>query len=357
MNRSITLFIAFGCGAVLSTQATAQDTLRAWNLFHANDIIMYGNSEQILSPNVVPGSGGLGQTWIFTTTAFEYLDTMNIVAMQNVPVQYSAMFPQANLAIYHGSNQTTYDFVHSDGGSSMNLLGSASLDPNFGVQREAYVNPLEYLHWPMYYGTTFMDTATINRRYPTTGPSDSAWEVHMIEMEAQVDAQGTVITSYGSYGVIRVRRDITFWSQYATHDPNTGWTSFSSVNSSARVYEWWTDSIHIGWMIAQVQVNPANGGVLGYRILTDYTVDIYDHAPVNPVSLYPNPANDFIFASGEINSRWEIRDMDARLVKSGVMRNNTEEIDIAGLAAGVYVLQMTNEKGEQASRKFVHCVQ
>lgn len=350
MEKSITLFIG---ALTLSVTAMAQDTLRAWNLFHANDIIVYGNRVQSLAPNVIPGNGGLGQTWTFTTTTFDYLDTMNIVEMQDVPAQYTAMFPQANLAIYRGSNQSSFDFIHTDGGTMMNMLGTAALDPNFGVQTAVYDNPLEYLHWPMYYGVTFADTSMMDRKYPTTGQSDSAWDVNMISMNVQVDGQGTLITSYGSYGVIRVRRDFTYWSQHATHDPNTGWTNFSSTNSTARMYEWWTDSIHIGWLVASMLMNPTNGNVLNYRIQSNYVVNVPEYASDYAVTLYPNPANDVMTITGEVNARWEIRNMEGRVVSTGVLRNETEQIDIASLAAGVYVMQVTNTNGTSGHRKFV----
>lgn len=348
MKNCITLFAA----GTIAMSAAAQDTLHAWNIFNVHDRIVYGNADQVLAPNVVPGSGGPGQTWVFTTVAFEELDTLTVASMTDVPPQYSAEFPQSNLAFYYGNNQNAFDLLHSNG-QSLFIDGTASLNPNFGVLSQEFTNPLEYLNWPMYYGVSFGDTAYSSWKYPTTGQNDSAWEVTMIEMTMQVDAQGTLITSYGTYDILRFRRDYEYWVSYATHDPNTGWSSFSPLNYTTRVYEWWTDSITIGWLVASMMVNPANNAVQSYTIMTDYTVDVLSHAGEISFSLFPNPADQFIRVSGEEHSRWEIRDMDGRAVNSGVLRNKSEEIDISALASGVYVMLLTNENGASGSRKFV----
>lgn len=349
MKKSITLFVALSCAA-LAGKIHAQDTLKAWNLFHANDIIVYGNNDQTLAPNVVPGSGGLGQTWTFTTTAFEWLDTMNVVEMQDVPAQYTAAFPQSNLALYYGSDQTAYDFVYSYG-SSLYVNGSASLDPNFGVQAQTFSDPMEYLRWPMYYGITFADTAQSDWTYPTTGPNDSAREITMIRMEVQVDAQGTLVTSYGSYGVIRVRRDYEYWQTFSTHDPNTGWSTPSPFNFTARTYEWWTDSIHIGWMVASMQVNPANNAVQSYRIQTHYTVDVPAYTPLNPVAVYPNPATDVFQLSAPLQSRWEIIDLNGNVVKSEMTTSTVTSIAVGELPQGVYIVRVTQRDGAVRSER------
>jgi hypothetical protein len=353
MKKSITLLAGLGFGVFCTPDICAQDTLHFWNMFDQADRMIYGNSDQTFAPNVTPGTSGLGQTWTFTTTSFDYMETMNVSSLNWLPSQYTDAFAQSTFAFSYGSSLTAFDFGHING-DGLFLDGSASLDPNFGVMPRPFSDPLQYLKWRMYYGVGFADTATANWKYATTGQFDSAWEVSTIETTVIVDGQGTLITSYGTYDILRIRRDIDYWTQFATHDPNTGWSTFSPLNFTTTVYEWWTDSIHIGWMVAQVQVNPSNGAVLGYKILTDYTVGLTEHAPLSGVSLYPNPATDVIFISGDIHSRWEIRDAGGNFVSSGMLRNKTEEIDIAALASGVYLIVIVNGKGEPATGKFVH---
>lgn len=349
MKKSITLLAAAGC---LGAGAYAQDTLFSWNIFNAGDRIVQGHSNQSLAQNVVPGSGGLGQTWVFTTVGFEYLDTTNISPMGWVPSQYTTEFPQSNFAFHYGMDLTRFDFVHANG-TGLYVDGTASQDPNFGVLSQVFSDPVEYMRWPMYYGITFSDTGYSSYKYPTTGPFDSAWEIVTLDMNVQVDGQGTLITSYGTYDILRIRRDVVYWIQYAAHDPNTGWTPFSPLNFTGRMYEWWTDSISIGWMVASVTTDPTTDSVQSYAIMTDYAVNVPEYTTANLISLYPNPAADFIFVSGEMNLRWEILDMSGRTMSSGVMRNKTEEIDIAALASGIYLMQVTNEAGVRGSRKFV----
>ena len=71
------------------------------------------------------------------------------------------------------------------------------------------------------------------------------------------------------------------------------------------------------------------------------------------LDLYPNPTNGNVWMSlempAEATTQWRVKDASGRLVRSG--RNtvgtgmNQVEIDLGGVDAGSYVLELTNNDG------------
>ena len=58
--------------------------------------------------------------------------------------------------------------------------------------------------------------------------------------------------------------------------------------------------------------------------------------------LYPNPANDVIFAKGQGTSHYQILDLSGRKLKSGLIKDGW--VDVRRLKPGVYILELTDQK-------------
>ncbi|UPT66761.1 MAG: T9SS type A sorting domain-containing protein [Sphingobacteriales bacterium JAD_PAG50586_3] len=120
------------------------------------------------------------------------------------------------------------------------------------------------------------------------------------------------------------------------------------------------------WYFNGEPINNATEGVLLAQNNGDYYVSILDNngcrfattpytyikgglinAENATVNIYPNPATDKLFISLKNNGPVTLNliDYNGRLVSSTKVVNNLTEIDLKGLAAGLYLLQVITDKG------------
>jgi hypothetical protein len=345
------LLVLVACCSVVVLHA--QITLTPASNFTAGTTHITGNRNSNLAPNVVQGNAGPSQSWNFVTTTWDYYDTTNFISVSSVPASYSAPYPQSNFAHYKDSDTTRYTFWHTDA-NGLHGDGSANTDPNFGIQYQHYQDPLTYMGWPMTYGTTLYDTAYTDYTSPIAmGSIDSTRQVMEVYYTIEADAWGTITTSYGSYNVLRVKREGHYTIQYYTHDTVSGWSFPITSFLDERLYEFWTDAA-IGWPIARLAVNWFSDTVTGYWIMTNLITDV--NALVkkeDALEIYPNPASEEITIATEVGAQWEIADVMGRVVITGVARSEWERIDVAALAEGIYVISSIDNVGTRTSRRLV----
>ena len=85
-------------------------------------------------------------------------------------------------------------------------------------------------------------------------------------------------------------------------------------------------------------VNGAQKGVwftTGNRIFT--AVDKVD--PYSQVSVWPQPANDFISVGLENSSAYQIFDLSGRIMQEGIVESK-KQLDISSLHPGIYLLSL-----------------
>ena len=68
---------------------------------------------------------------------------------------------------------------------------------------------------------------------------------------------------------------------------------------------------------------------------------------------FPNPAKDFVIVQGRDAERIRLVDMSGRILKDIAARGNSNMIKISYLAAGMYVIQVTNTDGRTEMMQFV----
>lgn len=333
----------------------AQITLDVSNAFTAGDRIIQGGAYSTLAPNVVPGNSGPSQTWNFSTTAFDFNDTMNVMAPGWIPSVYTADFPQANLVIGYGSGQSeNYDMLISNG-SGLYVLGGASDDPQFGVITQEYQNSIDWMRWPCTYGQTYIDTAYGDNTAPVAGGSiDSSRVIVEMIITTNADAWGTLTTSYGTYNTLRISRNIVYNIQIIEHDTALGWQSPFYDTFTSQMYEWWTDSPGIGFAVVTIYVDE-NGTVTQYNILQSYTTGTEEmFADENAFSVFPSPASSqIIIETTEAFTTWSIVAISGSEIKRGIITMMKTEIGVSELAEGVYTMILTDAYGLQVSRKFL----
>lgn len=342
--------ILLAAGFILAITSQAQITITSANQLTPGNQFVQGWKGQNFSPTVLPGSAGPSQTWNFSSAGYDFLDTNNTLAASWIPSAFTAPFPQCNIAIGYGSDNTYYDLttINSNG---MSLVGSVRNDAQFGMLYQHYQNPMLYMTWPLAYGSSWVDTTISDYTYPTMPVGDSARDVTTMVWDNEVDAWGTMTLAIGTYSVMRMHRMVSIDVQSYVYTSAGGWAGPYPFTATFEQYQWWTDSPGIGWPIATVDWNASGGSVNSYSTMISNTVGMNDHVLISPaVNVFPNPADDRItlHATGQ----WEMFNVNGETVKSGVAIG-TSDIDVAELASGIYILGVTDEEGIRSTTRIV----
>jgi hypothetical protein len=334
---------------ILVGTAQAQITLNNANALAPGNVYIRAIKYQNFSPPVVPGNPGPSQTWNFTTAGSDGMDTSTTLAAGSLPSNFTAGHPQCNSAIQYGNNTTYYDLIRTDA-SGFYLEASVRYDQQFGTIHQTFSDPLKYMEWPCAYGTSWVDSAYSNYKYPTN-PTDSIHEILNYTYDSEADAWGTLTLTSGAYNVLRIRRIISIFVTTAVYTPGGGWGSFSNFSDTIHFYEYWTDSLGIGWPIASIAIDDM-GNVMNYTTMFSNQVSITENTLTGPIiSVFPNPADDHITLKSE-NGSWEIVNAVGSVVKSGNVIASAY-IDTQDLAEGIYMMSVTDETGIRSSTPFV----
>jgi hypothetical protein len=80
-------------------------------------------------------------------------------------------------------------------------------------------------------------------------------------------------------------------------------------------------------------------------------IDNVESLSANAISLYPNPASDFITlnTSELTNASWSVIDQTGRVVLTGLVNSSTETISLTQLAKGVYSIQLVHNNQKNIS--------
>jgi hypothetical protein len=99
----------------------------------------------------------------------------------------------------------------------------------------------------------------------------------------------------------------------------------------------------------QVQANCGNGNVSEWSATTSATTTVgIDSWLDNSVSLYPNPAKEYvdIRVDGDLNvTMMEVYDVYGKLINTVTVIDNPTRINVSTLADGMYFVRVTTEKG------------
>jgi hypothetical protein len=97
----------------------------------------------------------------------------------------------------------------------------------------------------------------------------------------------------------------------------------------------------------QVQSNCGDGNLSQWSVTVTQTTTGLNSYLENNISLYPNPANDYIDVRvDELNvTSMEVYDVYGKLINTVNVVNNPTRINVSGLATGMYFVRVTTEQG------------
>jgi ligand-binding sensor domain-containing protein len=123
------------------------------------------------------------------------------------------------------------------------------------------------------------------------------------------------------------------------------WTIFTASNSGLpenNVYTIAIDEIDNKWIATHSGLVVFNeNGIL--NSINENAINARD------VKVFPNPVNNYLNVElpVEINSFWiEVLNMQGNIVKSRIIANNHNKIDVSDLLAGVYIVRVQSDKGQ-----------
>ncbi|MBK6731582.1 MAG: T9SS type A sorting domain-containing protein [Bacteroidetes bacterium] len=138
--------------------------------------------------------------------------------------------------------------------------------------------------------------------------------------------------------------------------PNTNLSVINSPNSSGLTCDFDTLSISLngnGIILGLPNMPNYNLGALPGYECDSIIISATDLKNENAIQIYPNPANEYIIISGDINANdlLKIYSADGRVVLQEKINTTNTKVDISMLPPGVYVLQINEDRRVKYSEK------
>jgi hypothetical protein len=326
------LFLSF---VTMTTQLFAQITITSADSLRSGQCFVYAVMDTVVAANLAIGTPGTNRTWNFSTLRRQvgipdYTTCFNKV---NASMPGAAYFPTATHADPYQGGVIYYQITNT----MMAYLGNGDLSG--AHQRNG--KPQREITYPMAYGTAFRDTF---KRYITGNPIDSSVSNHII---TTADAWGSITTPLGTFNAIRTT---------TVHD-------FIRLGDSGKVttQSWWVN----GYARPIVQRHVAFNAFAGISIgasgsyLVRRTVATEDFG-ATVANAYPNPTMKGINLDFSVEKAQQISFQVTNLIGQTVVSeqpnffaqgSHTQYIALDGLANGLYMLNVLNEKNEIISAK------
>ncbi|MBK8950356.1 MAG: T9SS type A sorting domain-containing protein [Flavobacteriales bacterium] len=333
MERTLTLLSLI----VMTTAAHGQ------TLDNTNAVPPVGYNAVINSSTYAPpGNPGPMQTWNFANLTTTASNTVNHVTPASTG--YISSFPSATVATSDPSGVFGFFQYTSQGGY---LLGYHSTAANVTIP---YQNSEQIMKCPCSFNTTWTDNSSSS--FTTSGiPASRSGTSTGI-----ADGYGTLVMPYGTVSnVLRVK---------FTQDYSDDLGAFGVLEYDAETYQWWKpgtgvyllvvstlDVVSNGVPSTQQFTSWLNGGPVGLGEGDDPSIGI---------DLFPNPAaGRTTLRFGSIGGPVQLRLFDhtgravlEQSLKAG-MGITDHELDLGGLPAGFYQVQLTARDGSTGVKRLV----
>lgn len=290
--RSLALLPALALGGVLAAQPVlSYDNLGlVGSVYDLYAIVDPGDCDFDLE--------GQGVYWDLNTAIIDLIGGAVFTLPQNTP--YAGDYPEADvalLAIFNGDSSYSYYDV-TPAGISMLASGVG------GPFETIYADPSTFLVFPLSYGGVFNDDYT---------EDGTPWSVTR------------TCTGDGTFEIIGYITD-----------------NVVKVTSSNGEKDWYrSDPVE-----PLLHITPTNGKTYWERI----TIGMAEQRGLLPLTLAPNPASTFFRIPGlSAAANYRLMDAQGRVVLTGRAAGAQDVIDVAALPAGIYKLQVIDQRGPRVA--------
>lgn len=128
------------------------------------------------------------------------------------------------------------------------------------------------------------------------------------------------------------------------------WTESGEVDLSAYI----GNAVYIAFQFTSTETESATWEIDNIVISGDLDTGMDEEMEISSISLYPNPASDFVVIDQENNSTVSIQSMNGQLIKEFKLNSGSNRIDISSLKDGAYILIFSFENNNNPQiRKFL----
>lgn len=308
----------------------------AQTITEANHAPMNGDrlfsTYQCDSTGINPGGTGAGQTWDFSA----YTPHLSTIKTYSTLTSANAAYNPADVSVSSGSTNTNY---YRSATTKLNYFGGDLLISSVALNIK-YSTPAVVMLYPMSLNSasTSITSGTVNATSPIpfSGPFTGTCSVI-------ADATGTLVLPSKTFSnVIRVVTSQTLIASSLGATVNTLVYDYYSPNDS-KAPLFTIDS-------SFVSSGLGNSAQKIVTLLKDYDVVSVNENKKTSIELlvFPNPATTFInFSTASLEATKVIAfDMTGKIVATEVMEMGKAKMNIANLASGVYMYQVTNKNNQ-----------
>ena len=293
---------------------------------------------------------GANTTWDYSALVGVNLDTLYATPVSSTPLAYQFYFnnvflypdyvadyavPAIDIGATGVSLSDRFEYFKSDTDGHKIVGFGANVQGIPTSVRYAVID--EIYHFPLAFG----DAGTSHGEYLLSIPTFGAYG-QWITRTQNVDGWGTLLTPSGSHDCLRVKTVLEL--------TDTIYADFAGFGSSFNrptdtIFDWITN----GEGIPVLKVITGNLGITSAKFKVGEINRIKEQS-LQPVKLFPNPANDFIHIETDRGGFLTVYDLFGNII---LQKAHTafEKIDVSQLACGVYQLSLTDLNGEKVSRK------
>ena len=358
MQKSILILFFLFISNSLFSQITVTDS----DLMIVGDEFYQGKDD---SPSIILGSPGGNKTWNFSFLNAIDQDTISIVSPSVTP--YASSYPNADLCMVEqedgwGGPTTNYTYMtkNSSGiyvlGENDVVLPTSSMFVPFPLTfGSTYVDGPTAADDEIYYGWQldwyFPDTLAPLFTGGTCHTIDSALVSAVITNNFDVDAWGTATMPDGNdYDALRVlvEQDYSYTIQIYCSDTLTGTGSgwFPGGGDTDISNEIHFLSNHPDIRYSLVTLSMDSTFVESAAFLNGSALSSVNTIESNIFNVYPIPSsyNITIETNNTSNNRYELFDLNGKLLKEDKFYNSTQ-VNLSNITKGTYLLKVYDERG------------
>lgn len=284
-------------------------------------------------------SASANQTWDLSMLNTHTTDTVSF--LDPAATANGADFPTASVCLYQSSAQT-FNYINVNT-SALEVVGVAGDISGTGNPISAAVNPSrKLLVFPFTYGTTYLDTSTVDKKLEFTAIPfvDSARYKSLVYLDVIGDAWGTLILGQGTYNSVRQREVSRSIDSIWIHSAFGGWTLFDNTDVTDTSFTWWDKTR--GFLLAGANLESGVTNEITY--LDPNPVGISDgFITQGDISAFPVPSQSgvvYLTSKAAISGKVEVFDLKGMRIYGADYQGTQTKMDLSGNSAGVYIYRV-----------------
>jgi hypothetical protein len=131
------------------------------------------------------------------------------------------------------------------------------------------------------------------------------------------------------------------------YNSQTGiWSFMNTFRDTSILYDWLSNDATTGFILAEISYMQSSNTYSGAYWMKGTVAGIEDYQNDEIISLYPNPASNFLFVKTKHAGILELRDVNGRILKSEELKVEIQIINVSDFSAGIYLLTLIDTENK-----------